>query len=71
MAETRCRGLCKRANEGLTALKATEPTSSREPDGVYAVIPDQYLLACRLLWLVTPLSVPSQRHVAGRQKATF
>lgn len=54
MAETRSGGLCKQANEGLTALKPTEPTSRREPDGVYAVISDRYLLAGRLLWLVTP-----------------
>lgn len=65
MAETRSRGLCKQANEGLMALKPMEPTSRREPDGVYAVITDQYLLAWCLLWLVTPLSVPSGRQVAG------
>lgn len=71
MAETRSRGLCKQANEGLTALKPTEPPSRRKPDGVYAVIADRYLLACHPLWLVTWLSFPSERQVAGLQKATF
>lgn len=71
MAETWSRGLCKQANEGLTTLKPTEPPRRREPDGVYAVVTDQYLLACRLLWLVTPLSVPSGQQVAGLQKATL
>lgn len=45
MAETQSSGLCKQANEGLTALKPTEPTRRREPDGVYAVITDQYLVS--------------------------